>query len=168
MQLLVQYRRATSNAEPSVVVQDGGNHQLGRIITIKNCIKDGNLLGTRAPNNKTTASSLVTVPSINLTQRNSICICVVGRPDDSASTTHFGNPEAANLDFLNNEEIVQSFESGTTQGDGGGFVINVGTPTFSDRPGATGDVTMTKAVSTTDSSIFFELIGLPDRFFLTT
>lgn len=151
--LQVWWKRATSNTETSVTVPDSGDHQVGRIFTFRNCITTGNPWDVTTTGNKTTASTTATVPSVDTTVDNTLVTMIVGRPNDNASTTHFGVPVNANLTTLD-----EAGEAGTTQGNGGGFVVSYGTKAVA---GTTGTSTLTKIASTTDTYMVIAFKGEP-------
>ena len=141
--LQVWWKRAASAAETSVTVPDSGDHQVAAIFTFRGCIPTGNPWNVATTGTKTTASTTATVPSLTTTVPDTLVVAVVGRPDDSASTTHFGTLTNANL-----TGIGAGGEAGTTAGHGGGFAVKYGT--FA-SVGSTGTSTLTKTVSTTDT-----------------
>lgn len=77
---------------------------------------------------------------------------IVGRPDDSANTAHFGVPVNTTL-----HSITKHFENGSTVGNGGGFVVASGIMANQD---ATGTSTLTKTASTTDTYFVVALKGV--------
>ncbi len=160
--LQVWWKRAASGSEASVSVPDGGDHQLGRIYTFRDCVATGNPWDVTTTGIKTTASTTATVPSVNTTVDNTLIVMIVGRPNDSSSTAHFGVPVNANLTAL-----ADRGEGGTIQGNGGGFVIGTG---VKDAAGSTGTSTMTKIASTTDTYLVIALKGDPvvTRYVLVT
>jgi hypothetical protein len=151
--LQVWWKRATSNAETSVTVPDGGNHQIARIFTFRNCISTGDPWDVTTTGNKTTASTTATVPAVVTTVDNTYMVMIVSRPNDNGSTTHFGVPVNANLTGL--EECG---EAGSVQGNGGGFVVAGGVKATA---GNTGTSTLTKIASTTDAYMVIALKGDP-------
>jgi hypothetical protein len=141
--LQVWWKRAASAAETSVAVPDSGDHQVAAIFTFRGCIPTGNPWNVATTGTKTTASTTATVPSLTTTVPDTLVVAVVGRPDDSASTTHFGTLTNANL-----TGIGAGGEAGTTSGHGGGFCVEYGT--FA-GVGSTGTSTLSKTASTTDT-----------------
>jgi hypothetical protein len=141
--LQVWWKRAASAAETSVTVPDSGNHQVAAIYTFRGCIPTGNPWNVATTGTKTTASTTATVPSLTTTVPGTLFVAIVGRPDDSASTTHFGTLTNTNL-----TGNASAGEAGTTSGHGGGFVVEYGTFV---GVGSTGTSTLTKAASTTDT-----------------
>jgi hypothetical protein len=141
--LQVWWKRAASAAETSVTVPDSGDHQVAMIYTFRGCITTGNPWDVATTGNKTTASTTATVPSLTTTVQDTLLVAIIGRPDDSASTTHFGTLTNANL-----TGIASAGEAGTQSGHGGGFVLEYGAFL---GPGSTGTSTATKTASTTDT-----------------
>lgn len=160
--LQVWWKRAASNAETSVTVPDGGDHQIARIFTFRNCISTGDPWDVTTTGNKTTASTTATVPALVTTVGDTLIVMIVGRPNDNGSTTHFGVPVNANLTNLG-----ECGEAGSTQGNGGGFVVSRGVKAIA---GNTGTSTLTKIASTTDTYMAIALKGEPfvTRYVLVT
>lgn len=160
--LQVWWKRAASNAETSVTVPDGGNHQIARIFTFRNCIATGNPWDATTTGSKTTASTTATVPAVTTTVADTLIVMIVSRPNDNGSTTHFGVPVNANLTGLG-----EGGEAGSTQGNGGGFVVSYGVKATA---GNTGTSTLSKIASTTDAYMVIALKGEPTvtRYVLVT
>ena len=88
---------------------------------------------------------------------------IVGRPNDNGTTPpHFDIPVNANL-----TELAERAEAGSTEGNGGGFVLSTG---FKATAGATGTSTIAKIASTTDTYMVIALKGDPiiTRYILVT
>lgn len=160
--LQVWWKRAASNAETSVAVPDGGDHQIARIFTFRNCISTGDPWDVTTTGIKTTASTTATVPALVTTVDGTLIVMIVGRPNDNASTTHFGLPVNGNLTGLG-----EGGEAGSTAGNGGGFVVSYGAKATA---GDTGTSTLTKIASTTDTYMAIALKGEPvvTRYVLVT
>jgi hypothetical protein len=150
--LQVWWKRAISNGEPAVVVSDGGDHQLAAIVTFRGCPITGNPWDVLGTGTKTIASTTATVPSVTTTVFNTRVVMVVGRPNDSSDTAHFGNPVNGSL-----TNLVKHFEAGTIAGNGGGFAVVSGVMANKD---ATGTTTLSKAISTTDTYFVIALKGM--------
>lgn len=147
--LHVWWRRATSSAEGAVATGAATDHIISRIVTFRGCITTGNPGNVSTVGTKTTASTTATVPSVTTTVDDTLIVMIVGRPNDSASTTHFGVPVNANLTAL-----AEHAEAGNASGNGGGFVVSSG---VKDLAGSTGTSTLTKIASTTDTYVVFAL-----------
>lgn len=147
--LTVWWKRATSASEAAVAIPDGGDHQVARIFTFRGCVPYGNPWDVVTTGTKTTASTTATVPSITTSLFGTRVVMIVGRPNDDASVTHFGVPTNANL-----TSIVECGEAGTTDGNGGGFVVATG---IRQLRGAIGTSTLTKTASTTDTYMVLAL-----------
>jgi len=158
--LQVWWKRAVSSAETSVTVPDAGDHQIARIFTFRNCITTGNPWDVTTTGSKTTASTTATVPAVTTTVADTLITMIVGRPNDNASTTHFGVPVNANLTSLG-----EAGEAGSTVGNGGGFVVSRGVKATA---GNTGTSTLSKIASTTDTYMVIALRGEPARYVLVT
>jgi hypothetical protein len=149
--LYVWWKRAASSAEGSAATGATNSHILARIVTFRGCITTGNPWNVVTTGTKTTASTTATVPALTTTISDTLITMIVGRPDDSASTTHFGVPVNSNLTSL-----TEVAEAGTINGDGGGFVVSTG---IKSTAGNTGTSTLTKTASTTDTYIVLALQG---------
>ena len=160
--LQVWWKRAASASEGAVTVPDSGDHQIARIFTFRNCITTGDPWDVTTTGNKTTASTTATVPAVTTTVADTLITMIVSRPNDNGSTTHFGVPVNANLTNLG-----EAGEAGSTQGNGGGFVVSRG---IKATAGNTGTSTLTKTVSTTDAYMVIALKGEPTltRYVLVT
>lgn len=134
--LHVLWRRATSTAEANVATGDSGDHQTARIFVFRGVNTTGDPWNAITTGTKATASTTATLPSITTTIDESLIVGIVSRPDDSASTTAFGAPVNAGITWDTNADI----ESGSTSGNGGGFVMVAGVEAAA---GATGTTTLT-------------------------
>jgi len=141
--LNILWKRAASSSEASVSTGDSGDHQVARIYTFRGVIETGDPWNVVATGAKTTASTTATAVSVTTTVADTLVLLIVGRPNDSSSTAHFGEFTNANL-----TNITERGEAGTTQGHGGGFVLTTGVKATT---GATGTSTSTKIASTTDT-----------------
>jgi hypothetical protein len=149
--LQVWWKRATSSSEASIATGAPGDHLSARIYTFRGCVTTGNPWNVVTTGTKTTASLTATVPSLTTTVSDTLITMIVGRPNDSSSTAHFGVPINVNLTSL--QEIA---EVGTTLGNGGGFVVSSG---IKSTAGSTGTSTLTKIASTTDTYLVLALKG---------
>lgn len=134
--LSVFWARATSTTMASAVVADPGNHVYARIVTYRGVVASGN------PWNVTgggTDSSLA-VSGVTTTVANTLVVQAASRDDDSAAVA-FSAQTNANLSGI----AVRS-DAGTTSGSGGGFAVWDGGKASA---GATGNTTVTRAVTTT-------------------
>jgi hypothetical protein len=147
--LHVWWKRAASSAEAAVATGAATDHIVARLFTFRGCVTTGNPWDVTTTGTKTTASTTATVPALTTTVDDTLITMVVGRPNDNASTTHFGIPVNANLTGLD-----EAGEAGTTSGNGGGFVVSYGVePTA----GNTGTSTLSKIASTTDTYVVLAL-----------
>jgi hypothetical protein len=151
--LQVWWKRASSSSEGAVSIPDSGDHQIARIYTFRNCIATGDPWDVTTTGNKTTASTTATVPAVETTVDDTLIVMIVGRPNDNASTTHFGVPVNSNL-----TDLADRGEAGTNTGNGGGFVLTTGVKAAA---GNTGTSTLTKIASTTDTYMVIALKGSP-------
>jgi hypothetical protein len=151
--LQVWWKRASSSSEGNVSIPDSGDHQIARIYTFRNCIATGDPWDVTTTGNKTTASTTATVPAVETTVDDTLIVMIVGRPNDNASTTHFGVPANSNL-----TDLADRGEAGAITGNGGGFVLATGVKAAA---GNTGTSTLTKIASTTDTYMVIALKGNP-------
>ena len=147
--LYVWWKRAESSSEATVATGATGDHIVTRLFTFRGCVTTGNPWDVTTTGTKTTASIVATVPALTTTVDNTLITMVVGRPDDSLSTNHFGVPVNVNLTSLQ-----ERGESGTSLGNGGGFVVSTGIKVVA---GNTGTSTLTKSASTTDTYVVLAL-----------
>jgi hypothetical protein len=148
--LHVWWKRATSNAEAAVATGfSTSDHVVARLYTFRGCVTSGDPWNVTTTGNKTTASSTATVPAVTTTVADTLIVMIVGRPDDSLSTTHFGVPTNANLTGL-----AEAGEAGTNNGNGGGFVVSYGVEA---TPSNTGTSSISKGASTTDTYVVVAL-----------
>lgn len=147
--LHVWWKRAASAAEAAVATGAGTDHILARLYTFRGCVTTGNPWDVTTTGTKVTASATATVPALVTTVDDTLITMIVGRPNDSLNTAHFGVPVNANLTGLG-----EAGEAGTANNNGGGFVVSYGVePTASN----TGTSTLTKIVSTTDTYVVLAL-----------
>lgn len=163
--LHVWWKRAASSAEAAVATGAATDHIVAKLHTFRGCVTTGNPWDVTTTGTKTTASTTATVPSLTTTLDDTLITMIVGRPNDNASTTHFGVPVNAGLTGL-----AEASEAGTTSGNGGGFVVSYG---IAATAGSTGTSTLTKLASTTDTYVVLalksplELIANPGNFTLS-
>lgn len=155
----VYERFATSSSMPNVSSTTGSDHIQGRVHVWRGVRPSPNQINAQAddvkgPNGSGSASTTCTMPSVTTTVPNCKIVWISSRPDDSASTTHFGTPSNANTI---NEDSTQ--ETGTTDGNGGGFVVAYGDMVSA---GVVGTTTMTKTASTTECRLTLALEPIPD------
>lgn len=142
--LQVLYRFAESDEESNATFADPGDHFIGRIFTFRGLRLDVTPGRVYATDTKTTASTSLTWPAINVVSPNSLVLCIASRPDDPGTTAAvFSAFTNANLTSL-----AEAGESVTLTGNGGGFVLNYGTKA---TVGDTGTSTGTIAVSITNA-----------------
>lgn len=150
--LSILYKFAASSSESAVTIADLGDHWVGNIITFSGVADPPN--NARSAGVKTTASTTATLPSVTPSDDNCIILLICSRPNDSSDTSHFGLAVNSNL-----TGITKLIEGGTTLGNGGGYVVQMGVmPTA----GATGTTTMTKAASTKDAYYVLALDAAPE------
>jgi hypothetical protein len=143
------WRRATSNAEASVSTGDSGDHQIAVMTTYRGCATTGDPFDVTTTGNKTSASTTATVPAVTTTVGQTLIVGIIGRPNDSSSTTEFSGYTNANL-----TSITERREFGSISGHGGGMVVFTG---IKATAGDTGTTSATKATSTTDTYIVVAL-----------
>lgn len=145
--LSVLWKIAASGAESGPSIPDGGDHIIGRIITVVGAHASSPIHAV-ATDTKTTASTTYTYPSVTTSVADCAIVLVASRPNDSSSTTAFGTPSGGTLDTIG--DLASSPEAGTTVADGGGFTVGWGTKLTA---GATGNPSGTIAVSVTNAYI---------------
>lgn len=146
--LSIFWRRATNASQGDATITDTGNHQVGRIFALRGCVTSGSPVNVSSFSSNA-ASTTVSVQEIQTTVANTYYAAIVSRPNDTSSTNQFGYPSNSNI------TVTANTESGTSVGNGGGFVICLGT--FA-GPGLTGITTLTQTTSTTNvtAAIAFE------------
>jgi hypothetical protein len=147
--LSVMWRRVTSASEANVTVPATNDHTIASISVFSGVRGDINPGRSIVSGAKTTATATITWPSLDALAHNSEIIYVASRPDDNSSTTVFSLFANANL-----TDVGQASQAGTTNGNGGGFVVYYGTKT---EPGGTGEATANLAAFLTNA---YMVIGL--------
>lgn len=137
-QLTVYWCRATSTSMASPVVTDPGDHVYGVIVTFRGCPAAGNPWNITAGSVKAGATTTTTWDSVTTTVPNTLVLNIASRDTDSAA--------AAWSVFAggNCTSLGEWHDSGTTQGNGGGIVVNLSRLAAA---GATGAPTCTVASS---------------------
>jgi hypothetical protein len=136
--LSVFWKVAISSDEANVSLGGVADHSVARLYVFRNTRSDiapGVAITTDA---KTIASSTLTFPSIDTLAYNTLVLCIASRSND-ASTLSFSTFVNANLGSTST-----AGQAGTLSGNGGGFVVFVGTKA---TPGATGTSTASVASS---------------------
>ncbi len=123
----------------------GGDHQLARYMILRGCANTGNPWDVTGTATKTVASFSATAPAVTTTVGNTLVISVVSRPNDNSNTLEFGSATNSVL-----SPFVKYAESGSSNGNGGGFTISAGTKRL---PGSTGVTSYSTVASTTNASI---------------
>lgn len=135
--IAVYWCRATSAAQPAPKINDAGDHVFGRMITVTNVVTTGNpYIQTAVGTNAT--STAVSIPAITVTGINTMVLAIVATPNDAATASFSG---WANSNLAGFTEL---FDSGTTQGNGGGLGGAAGTLGLA---GDAGVITATNSVS---------------------
>jgi hypothetical protein len=152
--LNVAWRFATSSAQANASIPNTGDHVIGQIFVYRNvtqAVKPGRAYVTDA---KTTASFVLNFPAVNTVAPNSRIIGIASRPDDSASTTNFTGYTNTTLSTAPNTFFGENTESGTVNGNGGGYVVWSGTMS---NVGSSGQTSATSVVQTTNAYFVFAL-----------
>jgi hypothetical protein len=118
----VYWCRATSAAMASPIVTDPGDHAVGRIFTFRGCVETGDPWNITAADQKASASTSASAPTVTTTVNNCLIVCAISRDNDASSTTSFSAWANASLTDVN-----EAAEGGTTSGNGGGFGVGYGT-----------------------------------------
>lgn len=130
-----------SSSESAISIPDVGDHFIAKIFTFTNVSSAVSNFVVSA-STKTTASTTVTWPSLTSRCPNTRLVLVATRPNSSTSTTNFSGYTNTNL-----TSITEAAETGSVNGDGGGFTfVHAGFSTL----GATGTTTATSVASTTN------------------
>ena len=113
------WRRATTSAEADAALPDLGDHTIACIVVIR-----GGDLGASPFTAVTTAikssgSGTTTLPSLTTTVPDTLVVGLASRPNDSANAS-FSLTNAALTD------LIEQLDTGTTQGNGGGFGLWTG------------------------------------------
>jgi hypothetical protein len=144
--LMVLWRRATNDIQPSVTVPDPGDHHVARIFVFRGVRQDVAPGRAYATDTKPVASTSITWPAITTLAPNSLVLCIASRPNDAFETSFFSAFTNANL-----SATAEAGEAGTTTGNGGGFVLNYGTRAAMGNIGTstgTTTISLTNAVMT--------------------
>lgn len=156
-QLTVFWARATSAAMTAPTVADPGDHVYAQIITYRNVTRTGNPWDVTGGGFKLLGSTSVTVTGVTTTVADTLVVQAVARDDDSAAA-EFGAITNAGL-----TSIAERVDSGTTQGNGGGFAVWDGGKA---AIGATGNTTAT--IATSGVSAFLTLALKPAPLVVTS
>lgn len=150
--LSVFWARATSTSMPTPTIADPGDHVYAQILTYRNVYRYGNPWDVTAGGVKATASTSLTVTSMNTTVNDTLVVQAAAR-DANASGAGFSAQTNASL-----AGIVERSDAGTTAGNGGGFAVWDGPMPSA---GATGTTTVTVASSI---NAFVSIALKPDVF----
>lgn len=112
------WKRATVT-ETAPTVADPGDHAIGQIFAIRNCIATGDPWDVTAGNTGASSTS-VSIPGDTTTVVNCLVFLAVSNVTDTATpqTSGFTNADLANL--------TERSDVNTTQGNGGGFGVATG------------------------------------------
>jgi hypothetical protein len=144
--LQIWWTRATAPSSfNSIVFDDSGDHQIGKVYTIRGCATTGDPFDVIGTSTKTTASTTATAPSVTTTVPQALIFSIISQPVDTASTTQFGAPSNSVLTSLTDFD-----EFASSSANGGGFVISTG---VKKTPGETGVTTYSTAPNSTNASI---------------
>lgn len=146
--LSVLWKFAESTSPASATTSDPGDHVVARIYAFRG-VSTVNVGTITATSTKTPSSTSVSWPDLTTRSPNNLILCIASRPDDTTSTTTFSAFANANL-----TGVAEAAEGGTTNGDGGGFVLNYGAKA---TMGAIGTSTGTSSVSVTNALLVLAL-----------
>jgi hypothetical protein len=110
----VLWKRASSSAEAAVALPDLGDHTLACIAVFRGGPAGGEPFSAVTTSLKSNASGFAGTPAITTAAANTLVLGLISRPNDSASAIFSVTNVALS-------SMVERFEVGTTQGDGGGF-----------------------------------------------
>lgn len=133
------WRRALSGAEADVIINDSGDHQLGRMVLLRGCETAGNPWNASNGGTQGVTGTAYTLPGGATAKADSLIVQFVGHGIDTASSQFSGQANADLASFT-----VQNNSSGT-QGNGGGYSIITGQ--FATAGGTFGSTTGTIAAS---------------------
>ncbi len=117
----VFWRRATSGSEASVTITDPGDHQVGRIITIRDAVNSGNPINLTNTDTKSTAQTGASIVVGTTTVNNCYVLGIFAGAIDSATFQGSTNITDGSLTSVGFEGWVN-----TTDGVGGGFYLGSG------------------------------------------
>jgi hypothetical protein len=139
----ILWKVASGVTEPAVSIADGGDHGLACIALFRGGPLGGQPFTAVGTAIKVSASAMATLPSVAVSVPNSLVLLLCSRPNDSNSTTTFGDPINAVL-----TQLGKRVEAGSISGNGGGFALFTGVMT---TPGMVPATTVSQTVSTTNT-----------------
>lgn len=141
--LYIWWRRLITLNESNITlpIQD---HAAAAIFLVRGAAETSTPIAASAVSSTTIASTSVTAPSLEYEYPLTRVVTIIGRPNDSASTTSFSNPVNTSL-----TNIVEHFEVGTLSNNGGGLVVYSGERLPS---GSVNGTIVTKSTSTTSTA----------------
>ncbi len=123
--LNVLWKRAASNAEANVTVNNPGDHVTGMIITFRGVIESGDPWNVGAGGIEATVDTSVSIPGATTTVPDTLVVAIVGHAIDTTSTTRVGAWANASLAAPAIAEIAGSDQT-RNPGRGGGFAAASG------------------------------------------
>lgn len=133
-QLSVYWCRATSNAMPTPLVADAGDHVVGALVTFRGVRRGGNPISVTAGGVKAGATTSLTATGLTTTEDGQMVV-IIATHDLDNSGAQFSAWSNAGL-----ASITELVDAGATSGNGGGIAVAYGIDTTA---GATGDTTAT-------------------------
>lgn len=137
--LQVYWARATSSSMAAPIKAADDNHQVGVILTYRNCVSTGNPFTTSATATKDVASTTDTAPAVTTTKVHQLVVVGITKQLDSAAA--FASAQTN----TNLREITERFDAGTALGNGGGISVMDG---LKESAGDTGTTSITVTSST--------------------
>ena len=137
------WRQAASGSEPAVSLPNAGDHCIACIAVLRGGPLGGEPFSAVATAIKSSPSALVTLPPVEVSVPNTLVLLLCSRPNDSNSTTTFGDPINAAL-----TQLSKRVEAGSSSGNGGGFALFSGVMQAAGTVPAT---TVSQTVSTTNA-----------------
>ena len=126
------WRRATTSAEADAALPDLGDHTIACIGVFRGVPPGGTPFSAVTTAIKSSGSGTTTLPSLTTTVPDTLVVGLASRPNDSANAS-FSLTNAALT------ELIEQLDTGTTQGNGGGFGLWTGVRvTPSAVPGSSG------------------------------
>lgn len=145
---LTAYWKRHSGSESNPAVGDAGDHTGGLIIVFRGCSTAGSPIDVSAGDTGSSSTS-VTIPSVTTTVPGCLVVSCVAWATDNAGARASGWASSGIT------ALTEIQDSGTTQGNGGGIGVAVGTMR---EAGATGTTTCTLAAASVQARLQFALI----------
>jgi hypothetical protein len=117
VRLSMQWKRATSAAEPDVAIADAGDHVLCRIITVRGCPTGSTPVSVLASQTLSVAASPMSWIDATTAVDNTLVGLALAHPEDTAAAGFAGFVNASLSGF------IEQTDAGTALGNGGGLFL---------------------------------------------